>query len=173
MPNYDSDDLSGLGRHTGMRSWGISAQKRAVNRAQLMIGAPTAVPRPAAAPTATPISVPANMPGTLPAAWTLITKLRGDVTELSNRIRAMAAGGATGQQLQQRDALNNQLRTQVNALTAQNKKLQSDVADLTNRIRTYNQPPPPGQQPTGLQLAYQNLIRQVQTLQAWKSAHGG
>lgn len=111
-------------------------------------------------PTVAPIpAVPTDMPKNLTDCWALIKKLRGDVQELSNRIRAMAANGATGQQLQQRDQLNNALKAQV-------AKLQKDNATLTTTIRTYNQEPPPGQAPTGLQAAYKQLITKTQQAQA-------
>ncbi len=98
---------------------------------------------------------PGRPPTGLQAAF---QKLIKQVRDLQARARAGGGGGASAQQLQ--------------ALREQVGRLQAGNAGLTRTIQTYNQPPAAGQQPTGLQAAFQQLIRKVQTREAALRARG-
>ena len=188
MGNHDCNDLRGLGRNTSQRGidYGSELPRRRLGTlVSASVSAPTMAPTPSYAPPTAGSD----------AKDALIAKLRNDVKVLADRILNFAkpprpGEAPSGLQIQYQAMLKRVLTAeaaaknaggpgtagQAAALTAANAlvtKLRADVAELSRRIQTYNQPPAPGQQASGLQLAYQNLIRQIQTLQAWKTAHGG
>src|SRR5581483_8642923 len=134
--------------------------------------APVSTPGASSSPGPSPSApiVPTSSAKIGAGAQALIDKLRRDNAELTARIQAMAQGGATGQQLAQRDQLTAKLRGDVATLTQRIRsgaagggasaqqlaqanatitKLRGDVATLTRTIQTAGQPPAPGTPGTG------------------------
>ncbi|MBX3377536.1 MAG: hypothetical protein KF678_11110 [Phycisphaeraceae bacterium] len=180
MPNYDADDLSGLGRMF-MRSYsdGADTVARRARRAFIMPTLPAEASPTPFVPTPAPVKPEpmaqpsADQSRTILSLEEQLKKARASEAALTKTIREAQQEPPpgvqpTGLQLAFRQARNTiaALQKQVATLEEQLKKTKASEAALTKTIREAQQEPPPGVQPTGLQLAFRQARQRIAQLEA-------